>query len=176
MYKVPSRRKSRKEITRPNVTPILDAVFIFIFFLLMSANFIKLFEISSDVPMLSDQPPPKNQKPPLSLTLKITEKGLDIFSGVPLKHMMTFNPDPEGNYDFDALKQYLIDVKKRHPSENSIVFEPLIDIKYEKLVEIMDAVRILKDIDEPIYYKDNDGIDTRAKNLFGNIVFGNIQS
>ena len=35
---------------RPNIIPILDAVFIFIFFLLMSAQFIKYFTIHSDTP------------------------------------------------------------------------------------------------------------------------------
>ena len=176
MYKAPSRRKSRRQVTNPNVTPILDAVFIFIFFLLMSASFMKLYEISSDVPIISDQPPPKNQKPPLALTLRISDRGLGVYSGVPSSLMRTFPPDQEGGYDFDALKEFLVGLKKRHPQENSIVFEPEIDIEYIKLVEIMDAVRMLDDMDESIYYKDKDGVDTRAENLFGNIVFGNIQS
>ena len=176
MYHAPSKRKSRTPITKPNLTPILDAVFIFIFFLLMSANFIKLFEISSDIPIVSSAPPPKNQKPPLALTLKITEEGLGIFRGVPSRHVKTFAVDPTGTYDFESLRVLLIDIKKQHPEENSIVFEPQVDIEYIKLVEIMDAVRMLKDMDEAIYYKDKDGLDVRASNLFGNIIFGNIQS
>ena len=176
MYHAPSRRKSRTGISKPNLTPILDAVFIFIFFLLMSANFIKLFEISSDVPLLSNQPPPRNQKPPLALTLKITKEGLRIFSGVPARHMRTFRPDSFENYNFTELREFLIGVKKRYPQENSIVFEPEIDLEYIKLVQIMDTVKILEEIDESIYYKDKDGMDVRVKELFGNIIFGNIQS
>ena len=60
MYRVPSRRKTKKQMAKPNLIPILDAVFIFIFFLLMSANFIKIFEISSDVPIVSTVEPPKS--------------------------------------------------------------------------------------------------------------------
>lgn len=176
MYQAPSRRKSRKDISKPNLTPILDAVFIFIFFLLMSANFIKLFEISSDVPLLSSQPPPRNQKPPLALTLKITEQGLRFYSGVPARHMKSFGQDDEGQYPFEEIREFLMEIKKKHPKENSIVFEPEIDLEYLKLVEIMDAVRMLNDIDEAIYYRDKDDMDVRAKDLFGNIIFGNIQS
>ena len=176
MYQAPSRRKSRRGISTPNLTPILDAVFIFIFFLLMSANFIKLFEISSDVPILSDQPPPRNQKPPLALTLKITDGGLQFYSGVPARHLKTFRQDAEGSYVFEEIREFLVEIKKKHPKENSIVFEPEIDLEYLKLVEIMDAVRMLNDLDEAIYYTDKDGVDVRAKNLFGNIIFGNIQS
>ena len=36
--------------TKPNLIPIMDAVFIFIFFLLMSAQFIDIYEINSDAP------------------------------------------------------------------------------------------------------------------------------
>ena len=176
MYSAPSRRKSRTSIKKPNLSPILDAVFIFIFFLIMSANFIKVFEISSDIPLISESPPPKNQKKPLALTLKITQKGLGIFSGIPSKHMRTFPPNQDGSYKFVALKEFLIDIRKRYPEENSIIFEPQVNINYLKLIEVMDAVKILTDTDESFYAKDNDGIDVKKKYLFDNIVFGNIQS
>ena len=176
MYSAPSRRKSRAGITKPNLSPILDAVFIFIFFLVMSANFIKVFEISSDIPLISESPPPKHKKPPLALTLKITPKGLDIFSGVPSRRMRTFPPNEDGSYKFVELKEFLISIRKRYPEENSIIFEPQIDIDYLKLIEVMDAVKILTDTDESFFAKDQDGVDVKKQYLFDNIVFGNIQS
>ena len=45
-------RHVMKKPEKPNLIPIMDAVFIFIFFLLMSAQFIDLFEIGSSVPMV----------------------------------------------------------------------------------------------------------------------------
>ena len=53
-YKLPSRRRRAKKGDGINLTPILDAVFIFIFFLILSAQFIKTFEINSDIPLVSD--------------------------------------------------------------------------------------------------------------------------
>ena len=57
MLRAPSRRKRKEPVKRLNLIPILDAVFIFIFFLLMSANFIKIYEVQSDVPIVSTTPP-----------------------------------------------------------------------------------------------------------------------
>ena len=176
MYSVPSRRKSRKNITKPNLSPILDAVFIFIFFLIMSANFIKVFEISSDVPLVSDAPPPKNKKPPLALTLKILPEGLGIFTGVPSRRRKMFPKAQDGSYDFMALKEYLISLRQQHPDEKTIIFEPEIDIEYIKLVEVMDAVKILNDTDPAFFEKDKDGLDVKKQYLFDNIIFGNIQT
>ncbi len=142
----------------------------------MSANFIKVFEISSDIPLISESPPPKNKKSPLALTLKIMPNGLGIFSGVPSKLMQTFPPNEDGSYKFAELKAFLIDVRKRHPEENTIIFEPEVDIDYLKLIQVMDAVKILTDTDEAFFGKDKDGLDVKKQYLFDNIIFGNIQS
>ena len=73
MLRKPSRKNYKYEFKRPNLIPILDAVFIFIFFLLLSANFLQVYEINSNVPTVSSSPPPKNQKP-INLGIKIYEK------------------------------------------------------------------------------------------------------
>ena len=43
-------KKKKDKKVKPNLIPILDAVFIFIFFLLISAQFIDVYEINSDAP------------------------------------------------------------------------------------------------------------------------------
>lgn len=177
MLRAPSgRRKSRSNTARLNLVPILDAVFIFIFFLLMSASFLNLFEISSDVPIISSTPPPKNQQKPLALTLIITNQEIQIATGVPSVVRRRFGRDQEGKYDLEALRTYLIDLKKQFVKESTAIFEPRINVDYSTLVEIMDAVRLLRPTDEDIFYKDKDGVDRKAEALFDNIVFGNILS
>ncbi|MBL6989195.1 MAG: biopolymer transporter ExbD [Bacteriovoracaceae bacterium] len=176
MYRVPSRKKKKHKISAPNLIPILDAVFIFIFFLLMSANFTKIFEISSDIPIVSNQPPPKSKKPPLALTLKLTANDIKVYTGVPSTYVKRFGRMINGQYDLLSLHDYLIKLKKRHVREKSIIVEPIVDIKYEELVKVMDSVRTLSNTDEAIYQKDKDGLDVRIKDLFSKIVFGNIGS
>lgn len=176
MYSAPSRRKQRKEVQRPNLIPILDAVFIFIFFLLMSASFIKIYEIQSDVPIINPGQPPKNDKPPLALTLRILQDQIVIYTGVPSRVRHRINKTPDNTYDFEALRTYLITVKQQNLDERTVILEPLIDITYEEVVNIMDSVRLLRRTDPAIFKKTEGGLEQRVNELFDNIVFGNIQS
>lgn len=176
MYRAPSRRKNRKEVKKPNLIPILDAVFIFIFFLLMSASFLNIHEIQSDVPIISNKEPPKSKKPPLALTLKITGSRIQVLTGVPARVRKSIGKNSEGDYDLNSLRNYLINLKKKYTSEKDIVLEPIVDLTYEEIVKIMDTVRTLKKTDPDIWTKNKEGMDERVKDLFSNIVFGNIQS
>jgi len=175
-YRLPTKRRNKKQDEKLNLIPILDAVFIFIFFLLMSAQFIKIYEIASDVPIVSSSPPPKNDKKPLALTLKITNSGFTLSAGIPSKNIKSIKKTSEGEYDLLSLHDYLIDVKKRNKSEKSIVLEPEINLSYEEIVKIMDAIRMFKNTDEALYFKDKDGLDVKIKELFSKIVFGNLLS
>ena len=176
MLRSPSgRRNKRNSGSKINLIPILDSVFIFIFFLLMSASFLKVFEISSEVPIVSSSPAPKSKKKPLALTIIIERKKISVATGVPSKIRKNFTKNNQ-EYDLSALKQYLINLKKRYKSENTALFEPRFDIDYDTLVKIMDSVRILEETDEDIFYTDKDGVNRRLKTLFDNIIFTNILS
>ena len=175
-YKLPTRRRGKKEPQRLNLIPILDAVFIFIFFLLMSAQFVKIFEINSDVPIVSDAPPPKNQKNPLALTLSINNSGFVVSTGLPSRTIKRISKTDDGSYDLNGLHDFLVNLKKSHTDEKSIVLMPKVDLSYEIIVQIMDAVRTLKNTDDAIFIKDKDGIDVKVKELFNKIVFGNLMS
>tara|TARA_R110000868_G_scaffold340216_1_gene600897 strand:+ start:12315 stop:12845 length:531 start_codon:yes stop_codon:yes gene_type:complete len=175
VYRAPSRRKAKKEFVKPNLIPILDAVFIFIFFLLMSANFVKIYEIPSDVPIISDAEPPPNQKP-LALTLKISASYIEIQTGVPARTYTRIGKAADGFYDLEKLHSTLIDLKNRNLKEETAIFEPIVDLTYEEIVKIMDATRELRNTDPALFAKDKDGVEMRLKALFPKIIFGNIQS
>ena len=51
-----------KKPEKLNLVPILDSVFIFIFFLLMSAQFVDVFEIGSSLPMTKEAKDQKDEK------------------------------------------------------------------------------------------------------------------
>ena len=176
MLKIPSRKRTKKsKDERLNLIPILDSVFIFIFFLLMSVNFIQLYEINSDVPMLSSKKPPEDKKP-LALTLTIRENNIAIATGLPSTVRKTINKLADGSYDLVDLHDYLISLKNQFPQEKDAIIEPLIDVTYEDLVKIMDAVRLFNKTDPEIFTKDANGLQQKMEELFNNIIFGNIQS
>jgi hypothetical protein len=139
----------------------------------MSASFVKIYEIPSDVPIVTDAPPPKT--PPFTLTLVIEDKSIILQQGIEGKVVGSFSRDKKGEYDIASLRNKLIRIKKRYIKENTIIFEPKVNIAYEDLIKIMDAVRMLKRTDETLFQRIN-GVDTKIKELFSNIVFGNIQS
>ena len=174
-YKKPSGRKSARIEQKINLIPILDAVFIFIFFLLMSTQFVKIFEISSDVPLVSNEPPPKNQKKPLALTVKIQKNSIEISTGIPARIQKRIGNTGD-DYDLVSLHDFLIQLKRSNLNEETVILEPMADLTYENIVQIMDALRIMKNTDEPLFKKDKDGTDVKVKKLFSNIIFGNIMS
>ena len=167
MYRVPSARRRSKPESRINLVPILDAVFIMIFFLLFSAQFVKIFEIGSDLPILSDAPPPPpklNDKPPLNLTIKVKSNQILVFTGQDAKLTRTFNKNNSGIYNVDEFHQYIVELKKQNPEEYTVVFEPDKKISYVELVKIMDEVR---------NFRPNELVGWETKDLFNQIVFGN---
>ena len=176
MYRKPSRKLKSKVTEKPNIIPILDAVFIFIFFLLMSANFNKVYEIKSDVPMISDQQPPPKVKKSLNLTLKIYQTKISLYKGINEKRFFSVGKNADGEYDLYKLREELIKVKTKNTKEDTIVFMPKANISYEILIKIMDTVRDLKDSDPEIWKKDKNGMDKKITSLFNNIIFGDTQS
>lgn len=176
MIKVPSSRKRKKPDEKLNLVPIMDAIFIFIFFLLMSASFLKIYEIGSDVPIISDSEPPKDKKEPLALTLKLDTDTLTLSRGVPSQQVKKFQRQSDGQFNLNELHTVLVDLKKQHVQENSIIFEPVGDLTYEDIVKIMDAVRTLEKTDEATYKANKEGIDEKIKDLFNQIIFGNLMN
>lgn len=176
MLRVPTSRKRKKPDEKLNLVPIMDSVFIFIFFLLMSASFLKIYEIGSDVPIVSDAEPPKDKKEPLALTMNIQTNEITLSTGVPSRPYKKFQREAGGEFNYEDIHATLIDLKKKHLDEDSIIFEPNGDLTYEEIVKIMDAVRMLDRTDEAIFKTNKDGIDEKVKDLFNKIIFGNLMS
>jgi biopolymer transport protein ExbD len=173
-YKQPTRRKSKRNREQLNLIPILDSVFIFLFFLLMSSQFLKIYEIGSDIPILSQAEPPKSKEKPLGLTVEIRKEGFLV---------STMNPRTDvqikklaKDYDLEGLHTHLVKLKQIHKKEKMVILEPVVDVEYQEIINIMDAVRMFKNTDEQLFMKDKDGIEVRVKELFNNIIFGNLMS
>lgn len=176
MLKVPTSRKRKKPEEKLNLVPIMDSIFIFIFFLLMSSTFLRIYEIGSDVPIVSDAEPPKEQKDPLALTLVAETNEITLSRGLPSRPFKKFKREANGDFNYAELHATLIELKKENLNENTIIFEPVGEITYEEIVKIMDAVRVLDKTDEAIFRKNKDGIDEKVKELFSKIIFSNLHS
>ncbi len=137
------RRRKPKKMEKLNVIPILDAVFIFIFFLLMSAQFLKVYEIGSDAPAVTTIDDKKDKRPPLNLILDITDEKIVVKTGL---DEIVYKSIPAVGKEFDhkTLKTALVELKKNNIDESSIIFRPKSKVPYKKIVKIMDTVRNLE--------------------------------
>ncbi len=176
MIRVPTARRRRKPMEKLNLTPIMDAVFIIIFFLLSSVNFVKIMEIGSDVPIISDTEKLPEDKNPLALQVIVKENEIELLRGINPQLVGKFQRTGEGQYDLASLHEKLVQLKREKSQEESIIITPDWDIAYEELVKIMDSVRLLEKTDEAIFRKDKDGMDVKVETLFSKILFSNLMS
>lgn len=158
-------RKKLNKAPKLNLIPILDAIFIFIFFLLMSAQFIDIYEIGSDAPITtsSENHPEKN---PLNLTVVLSQNKVVIKTGIDGIIYKTFN--------LKNLKDYnksLRELKKQYPKENSAILKPARNFKYENIVKVIDQTREISDKNVFVTAVDGQNRKYPSRVLFDKIIF-----
>ena len=156
-----------------NLTPILDAIFIFIFFLLMSAQFIDIHQIGSDAPAIATISEEKQDKePPLNLTLDIKNDEILVTTGLENKLYRRIKlQEKDGKLVLTELIKALVQLKTKHIEEKSIIIKPNQEFKYQKLVEIMDAVKKLEKNQGVVSGKTKKGAKMQTDTLFDQIIF-----
>ncbi len=130
------QRHEMKKTEKINLVPIMDAVFIFIFFLLMSAQFVNVYEIGSSVPMVKEMPEDKIKKDPLKLVLEIHATSVVVRQGTSARQVGVFNDS-----EWEKLRQMLASLKARHPDERVAMLRPQGQIPFHRLVKVIDHVK-----------------------------------
>ena len=85
-----------------NLVPIMNLVTILIPFLIMAAQFVQLAVIDSTLPAIGTPQPSdeKPDKPPLNLSLAITDRGITIMGADAVLHPEGAPPTAEGKAFF----------------------------------------------------------------------------
>jgi biopolymer transport protein ExbD len=119
---------------------MIDIFTVLVTFLLMTAVFSRTVILELKLPPKNSQftPPP----PGLHLEVIVRRDSLQVADTNTGPLAAPF-PNKNGDYDFDALSQYLQFVKSKYPdkTEASVLVEP--DTPYDTLVQVMDHVRVL---------------------------------
>lgn len=155
-----------KKMPKLNLIPILDAIFIFIFFLLMSAQFIDIYEIGSDAPITTSIPQPKPDEEPLNLVLEIKNKSIFIKKG--LDGLLV---EKISETQLDKLNEVLIKLKTDYPKENTAIIKPSKEYEYHKVIKIIDHTRHVLKEDAYVVKLDQNNKRTASKDLFDKIIF-----
>lgn len=179
MLRKPSHRRSGRRIEDVELPliPIMDAFVTLIAFLLLATSLLAVTLIDTPVPVVSNEletnPPPKK---PLALELRIDQDMLTLSSMTRQIPEQKF-PKVEKGYDLEKLHEALVQIRLQFPLDKSVVFYPAAEVKYDDLVQLMDATRLLLKTDPPLPgYTDKDGVERIEQYVFPNVVFGNVIS
>jgi hypothetical protein len=140
-----------------DLVPIMNLVTILIPFLLMASEFVTLAAIDSTLPAIGAPTPPDSEEDEsLGLSVIVTDEGYTVAGNdATLKSPGDDEEEDSGptipcgkpgcptasSYDIDELSRMLRDIKDRWPDEENVILVPESDIKYEVLINTMDATR-----------------------------------
>jgi biopolymer transport protein ExbD len=149
-----------KKPEKLNLVPILDSVFIFIFFLLMSAQFVDVYEIGSSVPMTKEAKSEQQEKDPLNLTLEVTNTQIVIKTGLRSPRSRTFASEQK-----KEIKDYLTELKRQYPKENTMILRADPKISFQNLVTVIDTTQARQEekvkLFEQIVFDNNFGVGAK---------------
>jgi biopolymer transport protein ExbD len=149
------KKHRMKKPEKLNLVPILDSVFIFIFFLLMSAQFIDVYEIGSTLPMVQEVTE-QEQKDPLNLRMEIAKDKIFIKTGLKNEKQRDFDL-----VDGEKLRQYLGILKKNHPKENTMIVKADPKVPFQTVIKAIDQSRAPASSKEKLFEQivfDNKGV------------------
>jgi biopolymer transport protein ExbD len=133
-------RTKAKKIARLNLIPILDAIFIFIFFLLMSAQFLDIYEIHANTPATKEITEKEEQeKKPLNLKVIISSEHIIVKTGMNSEIVGKYLNNDKG---LTELQQKLTTLKENHPSEKTAIIIPDNKVKYKSIIPVIDHVKV----------------------------------
>lgn len=159
------KSQRRQKVERLNLIPIMDAVFIFIFFLLMSAQFVEIRALTADVPKVSTvEEAEKKKEKPLALTLDLMPLEVIIKTGPEGNIYKKIEVTNDGEYDVVLIQKTLMELKKDYKNEKTAIINPDPTVKYKKVVRVIDILSSLRVGNELMPYPE----------FFPNISFGNL--
>lgn len=117
------------------MTTFMNLMVVLVPFLLITAVFSRITIVELDLPSAKGAPP---TAPTFRVEVVVRDAGLEIMDGA---QVIAAIPKTGAEYDLPKLSEYLVQIKQEYPEKEdaSVLLEP--DIKYDHLIQVMDAVR-----------------------------------
>jgi len=152
-----------------NLTPLMDVMSNLLFFLLAAFGASVIAVLQTTVPVRTEEESSiDTAMDKVTVTLQVNAAGFTVNceSGtIPDDQLVQYGaqiPKRAGNYDNPALNAQLKRIKDRFPASKTVVMVPDDDIRYQVLVDIMDAAR------------DWTGPDKTKRSLFPEVVMSGV--
>ena len=141
------QRRESEELGEPEILPMMNVLFMLVMVLMGMSAFLPLGVISTEAPKLGGAGPGGAPlKEELNLTVVMLKAGMNIVmrgsTGISLP---TIEVDGKQVYDFAALTQSLIEIKKQYPEEIHITIAPDSNVVFNDIIHTMDASREMPD-------------------------------
>jgi len=119
-----------------NLTPMMDILTVLVVFLLITAVFMSITVQELSVPTAGGGA--SASKPNFAIEVIVRRAGLQVANGSSVEASI---PKKGDSYDLELLSKVLARIKTQYPEKDdaTVLMEP--DIKYDHLIEVMDAVR-----------------------------------
>ncbi|GBF30799.1 hypothetical protein MnTg04_00748 [bacterium MnTg04] len=133
-------RDRQRETAELNITAFMNLMVVLVPFLLITAVFSRMAVLELNLPGENSEPPQTEA----SLQLEIIVRDGRIEVGDRDSGRVAVFSSKDGEYDLEALGDYLQQVKARYPDklDATLLLEP--DISYDSLVQVMDTVRVVQ--------------------------------
>jgi biopolymer transport protein ExbD len=119
------------------LVPMIDIFTVLVTFLLMTAVFSRITILQLDLP--SSNAISSGTPPDFRLEVIVRHEGIELTNGIDL--IATIPKLDRGEYDFKALTEMAVSLKRQYPDSNdaSVLLER--DVQYDYLIQSMDAIR-----------------------------------
>ena len=127
-------RRARKPASLLLV-PMIDIFTVLVTFLLMTAVFARITVLQLDLPSAESS---NVSEPTFRLEVIVRKDGLELTNG---STQIAALPAVNGEYDLKALSDLALSLKREYPDADSasVLMEP--DVRYDGLIQVMDAIR-----------------------------------
>lgn len=123
-----------------NLLPLMDAIFIFIFFLLSSSDMNDFREISPAIRKISELTESSEIKDdPLNLKIIASYERLIIQKG--LEETVVKSIEGFGEEQLRELSDSILLLKKQYSKENNIIVLPAKQFRFEDIIKVLDAIK-----------------------------------
>lgn len=160
-----------------DLAPLLAVMVKLVPVLLLSSAFVQMMVIETELPQVVNEAIQRQEQqqtpatislevdPKAGISIVITDKGQEKVESIPLK---------DGAYDFAALHQKLVAIKKTHPEIFKLELNPDAKVSYNDIVKIMDEARQARDNNTKFpVFDSKQGKNVETNYMFPEIIFTN---
>jgi biopolymer transport protein ExbD len=120
------------------LVPMIDIFTVLVTFLLMTAVFARITILQLDLPSAAGGPP---SEPTFRLEVIVRQEGLELTNG---ETRIATIPAVNGEYDLKTLADLALSLKRDHPDVDSASVLLEAEVKYDSLIQVMDAIRSIE--------------------------------